>query len=204
MKSERDEEDRLGRRKDSEAWSAFVTTTKLVGERKQKFVQEFIEAKMLETFPFDHDDVVADTISVVPIGTIEHQACYQIRDVFKRFNVSDASAPPSMAVVLDLLDSFDEHRVSMLRNLPLADINVDRVLAHLLSLGFELSPRVSASIARRMTELLLNEASNRGRKPVKTGADPSYDLDERAAILEFDAHLPREEAERLAKDGGGG
>ena len=120
--------------------------------------------------------------------------------VFERYGVSSPSTPPSMAVSLDLLGSFDEHCVARLRDLQLPDVSVVRVLAHLLSLGLELSPRVAGAIARRVTELLLNHASNRNEKPVKPGGPENYEFEERAAILEFEAGLTREEAERQARE----
>lgn len=62
----------------------------------------------------------------------------------------------SGVVASSLLKSHDEERCADLQKIPASELDVNRVLAHLVWLKLPLPPRVAGSIARRLYVALIN------------------------------------------------
>ncbi len=158
------ERQRLG----SEAQQVPVSQ-RLLGRRKSQFIRNFLEAGLAEDCPCHHADTVDENFwdhetgklslgakhwgNKLDVLTIQIQRAYEISA-----EPIDSDLPIAHVLAQDLLDSRDDDLQCQVDSMPFRLLAVDRLIAHVESLRFELSPRLTAAIARRAFLVLLNNA----------------------------------------------
>jgi len=141
-------------------------------ERKQRFVEAFIEGDHLSMYPYEQDQVDENEW---PEGgrkkpTIQATLVAEIRRAYQQCGYT--KGPDPVAVATDLLASEHGSDLREISTMATAEITPALLLAHLEALGFGLPPRVAASVARRATIILLNRrmfaappSQRRARRP---------------------------------------
>jgi hypothetical protein len=138
-----------------------------LGDRKDQFIVAFVADGRAEGYPCPHADTVDEnfwdhhtdelSLGASHRGEPLEQLTIQIRRAFKvSAEPSDRDLPIEHVLAQDLLDSRDHGLLCDVETTPFVRLNVARLIAHVESLSFSLSPRLTAAIARRAFLVLLN------------------------------------------------
>lgn len=161
-------------------------------------VASFIHEDKLSSYPTSDDDLHDENLwrdelgMPAATGMIKNDLVEEIGRTCERCKLPPPYRVDQFADLL--LKRWDETYLCTLQHLPPWAVEVDRVLAHLESLGLDLPPRMAASIARRTTILLLNTRARGGVAGYETpseyapaipvelspGAPPPVELADRA------------------------
>lgn len=140
------------------------------GVDKEAFVASFISDGRIDEYPVDAGEILAENQADWDhAGRLDQQLEQQVLLVYERIGErsrverAGRSLPSPRVVVTDLLGSMDGAEFCLLRQLPMPKVSVERVLAHLESLGFGLPQEMSIAVARITTMALLN--SSKAKKP---------------------------------------
>jgi hypothetical protein len=140
---------------------------RMLGRRKEQFIVKFIEQERGGGYPCPHEDEVDENFWDRQSGKLSLGASHR-GDVMEEMtaqiaracevsaHATDMACPIPHVLAQDLLDSADHELLCQVSSLPFSSLSVDRLLAHLESLRFKLSPRLTASIARRAFLVLIN------------------------------------------------
>lgn len=134
---------------------------------KERFINDFRKRRMIEKFPVVEDDLVQESY----VGWFDNESNWSasMKDVLageiERAFVAAGSEPlaSSAIVATKILSSDTGCNVGILADVPLTSLEVDLVLAHIVSLGYRWPPRVAISVARRATIIILNRKHFEGR-----------------------------------------
>jgi len=131
-------------------------TNRMLDFPKQKFIDQFIAEDRLYAYPVVEEDLQDENEFQLPEGrpVLRLVLAEQVCRAFELTHLKKAPDPEQVAS--DLLCSDCSYLLSDLEHLPVNEVTVELVLAHLESLGFDLPPRTSASVARRCVVVLLN------------------------------------------------
>lgn len=128
-------------------------------QKKQRFVDDFIAGDKLADYPDiavdivdeNRDDLWYDAPSLL---TMREALAAELRHAF------DMLRPPKdldpRVVANELLNSESGDERQRLKELPLSELSVALVAAHLESLDYKMTPRLTVSSARRTMLILLN------------------------------------------------
>lgn len=214
MKDDEDPEVQLQaqrQQKQGEQAKGVEVSKRVQGRRKEKFITAFVAQGDAEKYPCSRDDVLDenmwDHMTGQPSWGASHrgdpleQLTIQIRRAYVvSTEPSDQELPIDHVLAQDLLDSRDMDLVCRVETMSFAGLAVDRLIAHVESLNFSLSPRLTAAIARRAFLVLLNSHPDHEHPKAADRAEGASDsFEERAAIMEFLGGLSRADAEREAR-----
>lgn len=126
-------------------------------EAKQKHIHDFVQGHWSAQYPESEYNNADEATPVDHSGVPARTAI--LAEVERAMRLS---TKPILAVVLvqALLTSYDRDFDADLENVPPALISVDRVLAHLAVLRFDIEDSVALSIARRISKVLLAKAAD--------------------------------------------
>ena len=142
---------------------------RVLGRKKELFITNFIAAGLAEDYPCPREDTVDENFWDHRTGELSlasqhwgdrlEQLTIQIRRAYEvSAEPSDGDLPIAHVLAQDLLDSRDDDLKCQVDTIPFSLLAVDRLIAHVESLHFELSPRLTAAIARRAFLVLLNSS----------------------------------------------
>lgn len=127
---------------------------------KAEFIEASIRKDDVERFPFIEADI-ADELETAWAWDLD-PAKTSLQDVVTRevrraFQVA-GETPPMICNVhaLTIMSSEVDLKIARLEDIPSYEIELPIVLAHVLSLGFGWSDRVTIGVARRVTVALMN------------------------------------------------
>jgi hypothetical protein len=140
---------------------------RMLGKRKEQFIVDFIEGRRAAEYPCPLADQVDEnfwdrhaeelSLGASHRGDVMEELTAQIARACKvSAHAGDLARPIPHVLAQDLLDSSDHELLCQVSAIPFASLTVERLLAHLESLCFKLSPRLTASIARRTFLVLIN------------------------------------------------
>lgn len=128
---------------------------------KAEFIARSVQRGDVDQFPFIESDI-ADELETSwawdldPASTtIQDVVTREVRQAFRLAG----EKPPLISNVhaLTIMSSEVDLKIARLEDVPSAEIDLPLVLAHLLSLGFGWSKRVTIGVARRITVILMNK-----------------------------------------------
>lgn len=128
---------------------------------KAEFIEASIRKDDVERFPFIEADI-ADELETAWAWDLDPEKTslqdVVTREVRRAFQVA-GEIPPMICNVhaLTIMSSEVDLKIARLEEIPGAEIELPVVLAHVLSLGFGWSERVTIGVARRITVVLMNK-----------------------------------------------
>ena len=128
-------------------------STRPLASKARATIEEFVRMGQIERYPLDEADL-ADEASV-PSGVRTPRLWLESEIVRAYARVGAHATEPSTLAQWLLTSHDDTHKVD-LEHLPKHAATPARVLAHLVSLGLDLIPRLAVTIARRASLLLMN------------------------------------------------
>lgn len=134
-----------------------VNRTTIFEMRKHKFIEEFVASKRVDDYPCLDEDLADENRHLLADyqgQTLRTLLVTEVRRCFERYAGPSGIDPAGVAH--ELLRSEHGGELHVVRDLPIHVLEIDLLLAHVEALGFDLSPRLAVSIARRAFLLLLN------------------------------------------------